>query len=277
MLQFLTSLLSLAALSLATSANPPPEATDLHPHPQLSRRTPSRRVYLELDLQLSHAIIQDYRGTPIGPAVLALYVEADGGRNPSIKIDIRVLDYNSGVVLPTPYVEETAFPFIFAREEQTAAFVTHGPGIEIYPLGRTALHNDDIMNVWTGKGRLVDVLKIHPAINERQDANSVILYMANELYLQRESVHADLGRVMQFVRGSRQWYADNGVRFYCEMPLLTYRSRAFKRTFNIEMPDAPVILFGNEVRDFIRSIAHKVVPPPPFGFLPASNNGNLGE
>ncbi|MCJ1416352.1 hypothetical protein MMC32_002687 [Xylographa parallela] len=265
MLKVLTSLLSLTAISIATSATTFLEDAAPQPTTQLSRRSPNRRVYLEVDLQLSYAMIHDYQGSPIGPAVLSVYIEADGRLNPSLKFDIRVMEYNSGVTLPTPYVEETSFPFIFDREEATADFVTHGPGIEIYPLGRTTLANHEIMNTWTGKGLVVDLLARHPAINERYDANNVVLYLVEMLNLQRAGFRGDARRVMQFVDGSRAWYNDNGVRFHCEMPLLTYRNRAYKRTFNVENPDAPVILFRDEVKEFIRSIAHKVKPPPQYG------------
>ncbi|MCJ1382848.1 hypothetical protein MMC17_005961 [Xylographa soralifera] len=264
MLKVLTALLSFTAITIATSASTLFEDTDFQTTTQLSRRSRGRRVYLELDLQLSYMINPNYQHTPTGPAVLSLYVESEGRGNPALKINIRVLDYNNGVILPTPYIKETNFPFLFDREERTTDFVTHGPGIEIYPLGRTAYHNSEIMDAWTGKGIFVDILKQHPAINERYDANNVILYMASHLGLQREGFQANIRRVMQFVEGSRDWYTANGVRFYCEMPLLTYSGRAFKRTFNIELPDAPVILFADEVKDFIRSIAYKVKPPPPF-------------
>ncbi|MCJ1438093.1 hypothetical protein MMC27_007480 [Xylographa pallens] len=268
MLKVLTSLLSLTAISVATSASTLFEDAVPKPTTQLSRRSPHRRVYLELDLQLSYAMIHNYQGSPTGPAVLSVYIEADGRLNPSLKFDIRVKEYNNGVILPTPYVEEASFPFIFASEEATAEFVTHGPGIEIYPLGHTAFANHEIMNTRTGKGIVVDLLKMHPAINEKHDANNVVLYLVNLLDLQREGVRPNAGRLMQFVAGSREWYREAGVQFNCDMPLLTYKNRAYKRTFNIELPDAPVVLFPDEVKEFILSIAHKVKPPPALEYFP---------
>ncbi|MCJ1285879.1 hypothetical protein MMC26_005221 [Xylographa opegraphella] len=270
MLQLLSSLLSFAAIAAATSTCPPSKNPDPHPPTQLSHRSLNRRVYLELDLQLSHAIIPDYSGTPTGPAVLAVYIEANGAANPSLRFDIRVLEYNNGVVLPTPYVEQASFPFLWPREEQTAPFVTHGPGIEIYPLGRTALRNSEIMDDWTGAGVVFDVLKLHPAINDVQDANNVVLYLVNHLNLDREGIQSNLTRVIEFVRGSRDWYRANNVRFYCEMPFMTYRNRArdLLRTFIIVLPHNPVLMCPSEVREYIERIAHKVTPPPPFDPLP---------
>ncbi|MCJ1316061.1 hypothetical protein MMC15_001381 [Xylographa vitiligo] len=261
MLKLLIALLSFTAISVATAARTPSEHADPRPTAQSSRQSVGRRVYLEVDLQLAHALIRGYRGEPNAPAVLSIYIESDTTNNPALKANIRVIDYHYGVVLPTPYVEETSFPYLFPGEQQ-AGFVTHGPGIEIYPLGVTTLQNHAIMDSWTGEGIIRDLLKESPAINDVHDANNNILYLANSLGLRREGFHPDVNRVMDYVTGSREWYRQQDIRFYCEMPLVTYQGHNFKRTFNVEKPGAPIILFNDEVKDFIQSIAHKVKPPP---------------
>ncbi|MCJ1471734.1 hypothetical protein MMC13_000374 [Lambiella insularis] len=228
----------------------------LHGLSKLQARDPSRRVYVEVDRKLAYAMIQDYDDSKPGPLTIAIHLERLDAASPAIKLHIRVQDYAYGVTLPTPYATEFSFPG--QRYDENVAYIPHGLGVELYPVGRTTLSNKDIFDMRTGRGVLLDELAALPAVHNNYDPNEHTLLVLSALQLNTHGYRGDLGRVLDFVTKGSEWYLSKGVDYYCEMPLMVYHGRYDKRTFNIEDKNHPQLLSESAVADFIRSIAPRI-------------------
>ena len=239
-----------------------PETTD----PSLTKRGKmrGREIYFEVELQQGFA-----EGTSrdpsldIIPARTAIWIDEHRMGGAALKIDMRLVEYNPGVFLFTPFVQEIDFPFPHLPpilRDHTAVSIR--PGVEMFPTGKAWFNNLDVMDFRTGKGFVLDIIKGDPMLSSTERDPNVFLFQLL-FYLLGNDNEPQIPLVVSRIEQSREYYRSKNPSFVSLIPLVAYQAGPhgrYRRWFNVQNIEQPVNVAEDEVAMSLISVSGMIVP-----------------
>ena len=223
-----------------------------------------REIYFEVELQqeFSEGTSRD-PSLDRTPARTAIWINEHSTGGVALRIDMRLVEYNPGVFVFTPYVQEIDFPFPSlprSISDHTAAILR--PGAEIYPMGEIWFNNLDIMDFRTGKGFVLDLIKTEPMLSSTVTDPNVFTYQL--LFdLLGSGNEPNNPQLASRIRKSRDYYASKNPSFISLISLVAYQAGPhgrYRRWFNVQNVEQPVNVAEDEVVVSLVSVMGMIVP-----------------
>ena len=231
-----------------------------------------RHVYFEVELQqeftegTSRDLSQD-----ITPVRTAMWISGHRLGGVPLRIDMRLVEYNPGVFVFTPYVQEIDFPFpSMPRPPRGHASVAVLPRAEMYFVGDIWLNNLDIMDFRTGEGCVLDVLTKEPSISSAAMDPNVFMYeLLFDLF--GSDHEPDVPQLASRIANSRDYYVRKNPSFISLVPLIAYQAGPggrHRRWFNLQNIEQPVNVAEADVPTSLLSVASMIAPAASNPYIP---------
>ena len=241
------------------------ETNDTRPTKR-ARRPRGREMYFEVELQgeFREGTSKDPSSDLI-PVRSAIWINQHRYGGVTLKIDMRLVEYNPGVFLFTPYVQEVDFPFPLLppanRVPGTVALIR--PETEMYPMGEIWFEDLDIMDFRTGKGFVLDVLLKEPILSSALMDPNVFLFQLSLDLLGINQDDARVPRLVSTLTKSRNYYLRKNPNFFSLIPLIAYQAGPggmHRRWFNVQHVEQPVNVEEHDVPMSLLSVASSITP-----------------